>query len=740
MKQKFLLAALMACSALAAQAVDLDKDSMIYQPVGQMKIAKTVSASRVSVHDPSIVVSSDGKTYYVFGSHRAAASSTDQRNWTWQNWNYGRVSTTGTVTSTTDFTGVFNTNQTKTVTVLADPTSSSTETKEVTFGNYVGEAWRYASTNASLGGNQWAPDVVWNPHMKKWCMYMSLNGDSWRSVIALLTSDKITGPYVYQGPVVFSGFQWSDPATQTYKQTDIELVLGPLSSLPSRYDRGSSWGTYWPNNIDPCVFFDEEGEMWMTYGSWSGGIFILRLNKENGLRDYTYTYPNENADHSNCTSDPYFGKKIGGGCYSSGEASYVEHIGSYYYLFITNGGLNSDGGYEMHYYRSKNPDGPYTDASGTNAIQSSYQMNYGPNAATTRGMKILGAYQWENMTNAELSQGHNSVLLDADGRAYIYYHTRFNDGSEGFQLRVHQLFLNEKGWLVAAPFEFNGLNGECSQYKQADIDSTELCTTNDIVGTYMLMLHPYKVDYANKAYSKPSQAIFKANGLISGDYYGTWKLTAGTSYIKIRMRPRSGSEYTEYYGVILPQVVSTSNMKSISFTAIASSGVSLWGCNLDGDYAISYTYQDGLVIPFTMRQIITDDIDLNQSTMHWGTSISWESSNPELLSNDGKLQVPYYANGDSTTLVGMTYTLSKDNYAYQFTRQVRVRTLKSLLLADEDVNADGNVDTQDVLKVYEYMKAGNSDTDATDQREDVNGDGKVDTQDVLKIYEYMKVH
>ena len=55
---------------------------------------------------------------------------------------------------------------------------------------------------------------------------------------------------------------------------------------------------------------------------------------------------------------------------------------------------------------------------------------------------------------------------------------------------------------------------------------------------------------------------------------------------------------------------------------------------------------------------------------------------------------------------------------------------------NEDVNQDGNVDTQDVLKIYEFMKAGGEPDD--DTREDVNSDEAVDTQDVLKVYEYMK--
>jgi len=56
----------------------------------------------------------------------------------------------------------------------------------------------------------------------------------------------------------------------------------------------------------------------------------------------------------------------------------------------------------------------------------------------------------------------------------------------------------------------------------------------------------------------------------------------------------------------------------------------------------------------------------------------------------------------------------------------------------EDVNGDGTIDTQDVLKIYDYMRQTNS--SETPSLEDVNGDGTVDTQDVLKIYEYIKTN
>lgn len=118
-------------------------------------------------------------------------------------------------------------------------------------------------------------------------MYLSLNGNAWNTVVVLLTSDAIEGPYVYEAPIIYSGF--TSGGVTSYDKTDLSLAINngkSLSSLPARYnnlitgvgsdgtatsDGHGSYGTYWPHAIDPSVFYDERGELWMNYGSWSGG-------------------------------------------------------------------------------------------------------------------------------------------------------------------------------------------------------------------------------------------------------------------------------------------------------------------------------------------------------------------------------------------------------------------------------------------------------------------------------------
>ena len=60
-----------------------------------------------------------------------------------------------------------------------------------------------------------------------------------------------------------------------------------------------------------------------------------------------------------------------------------------------------------------------------------------------------------------------------------------------------------------------------------------------------------------------------------------------------------------------------------------------------------------------------------------------------------------------------------------------------LSIVAEDINGDGSVDTQDILKIYEFIQNSTAPEGAT---EDVNNDGSVDTQDVLKVYDYIQNH
>ena len=524
--------------------------------------AVAYTLNRVSVHDPSIVWEPVSQTYYIFGSHRASAKTTDMMNWT--------AFTAPWATATS-----------------SDATNSSALAEAVKWS-------KRGSTSYSVDGNMWAPDVIWNKAMNKWCMYLSVNGDNWYSSIVLLTSDNIEGPYLYQGSVVMSGFH----SGTSYKDTDLEKAIGTQASLPSRYAVGNKWGNRYPNCIDPCVFYDENGKLWMSYGSWSGGIWMLELDENTGLRDYTIDYPLTGSGDG-ITIDPYFGKKIAGGFYVSGEASYIEYIGGYYYLFVTYGGLAAggvptdynNGGYQMRVFRSENPDGPFIDSRNNSAVFSSYLLNFGPKENdNNRGENIFGAYtSWGNQAKGNLgerSQGHNSIIAAEDGRTYLVYHTRFQNWGESHQVRVHQVFQSKNGWLVVAPFEYTG-----EEVKSADIATTQQIATDRIPGKYKLLIHEYKLDHTKKAAAEPVDIELTTDGNITGKYTGTWKVEAGTSYVTLKI----GSTY--YHGVMVEQTLEPSTTKAPAFTAVAATtGTTAWGYQTESTTGIRSIDNEQLTI------------------------------------------------------------------------------------------------------------------------------------------------
>ncbi len=621
--------------------------------------------SRTSVHDPSVFLDTVSKAgsnrYYVIGSHLGMSYSTNLYGWS-----AGDAITKGETTSCTFFA---DTTGTKTAFDKAYSTHRVTRVKnchaeEVDFGPFDAHGWQ--ADGNTVAGMEWAPDMIYNPTMKKWLLYESLNGDNWCSSVVCFAADDPRGPFVCQGPVVFSGFQGTYKhnayaAADDWKHTDFAIATGE-TSLPARYKKGSKWGTYWPNCIDPCVFYDAEGRLWMSYGSWSGGIWMLQLDENTGLRDYTVTYPltyrtTSSTDAANQTSDPYFGTKIAGGYYVSGEGSYIERFGDYYYLFISYGGFAPDGGYEMRIYRSANPDGPYADAKGISPIATAYKMNYGQSQAFFGGMKLMSAYKWDLMPWAEVSQGHNSAFTDAQGRMLVVYHTKFNDGTAGHSIRVHQLFLNKEGWLVAAPHEFRG-----ETLTQAQVDSTETIDNSEIPGSYQMLLHNYKLKYDTMAYQKPMTITLTASesdpytGTVSYGN-GTWTREKGTNRISFKLYN------VEYHGVLTRQTVEYSNIPAVCFSVVSSKGGAagstsqreIWGSKAETKAAIKYTL-DQMTIPVVSGLKVKEDITL-PTAAKLGTTVTWTSSDETILTSKGKV-----AGAGEVTL---TLNVGKDGYAYR---------------------------------------------------------------------------
>ncbi len=533
-----LLALCMAGGALPVQAAG--KDSVTLRPyvkfeyAGQEVMIRTVMEfgfsgerwvvapedkaqnKQITCHDPSIFKDLDG-VYYVLGTHITGGRSTNLYDW---------VSLDNVIRE-----------------------SYSLETR-----NEV-RAWNKENNKGDWFGYLWAPDVVYNTAMGRYCIYLSADGDDWKSNIVMLTADYVTGPYEYAGSIVYGGF-----SGDTFGETDAPQVLG-TDQIPERYVTNGvdnkKWGDMWPNCIDPCVFYDDEGRLLMAYGSWSGGIFMLELDPETGLRDYSVNY------EENIHSDPYFGRKIAGGSYASGEGAYIQKIGDYYYLFISYGGLEAAGGYNVRVFRSERPEGEYVDALGNSAYYDKYALNINQSV----GVRLMGGYQWRHFNVGQVAQGHNSAFVDDDGRAYIVFHTRTTNGTEGHYVKVHQLFQNKEGWLVAAPYLTHGETLKEDGYSVAEV-----------TGNYEVILHELEIDYKNLEAKQPGMITLNEDGSITGDYAGSFSLESGTPYITLVL------DGVSYSGVALEMEIEGTVLKTMVFTALGKENqVTLWGSRVISD-------------------------------------------------------------------------------------------------------------------------------------------------------------
>lgn len=421
-------------------------------------------------------------TYYVIGSHLQSAKTNDLMNWT--------------------------------------QISSSPQKGNKLVPNSreeMREALKWAKTSTF-----WAGDIKQLSDGKFYMYYCNCKGDSPLSYLGLAVSDNIEGPYKNLGPILRSG------------------MTDEMSEDGTPYD-----ATVHPNAVDPHTFFDKEGKLWMVYGSYSGGIYILKVNLETG-------FPFEGQG---------YGKKLLGGNHSRIEAPYILYNKQtdYYYMFLSFGGLGSKDGYNIRVVRSKNPDGPYLDSEGQDMIdcKGADGSVFDDRAIEPYGVKLMGSHMFGSGAESigYRSPGHNSAYYDEENdKYYVFFHTRFEGKGEKFQVRVHQMFFNEDGWPVIAPHRYAG-------------ESLRAYSKNELAGNYHLINHGKEISSELK---RPVDVVLNKNGKITGAKEGTWK--------KVKDNQLTLTIDNEVYkGNFIRQWDEDSKAYVMSFTAVSEKGVSVWG-------------------------------------------------------------------------------------------------------------------------------------------------------------------
>ena len=492
--------------------------------------------SRVSVHDPSIVKDPATGTYYVFGSHIEAAKSNDLQSWktfangyaAYNNVEFGSLSQN-----------------------LAKPFAWAGENLEDCEGGFA----------------VWAPDVIWNPEYRNsdgtkgaYMMYFCTSSTYKRSVIAFAVAKNIEGPYTCVDTLIYSGFTANDSYAKSstknvnrkYTSTNIDELIarGEVTYNNSWFSNNDFNNQLYPNAIDPNIYYGTDGKMYMSYGSWSGGIFTIEINQQTGL----CVHPKTGTTSDGRMVDSYFGTKISGGYGKSGEGPFIEYNEDtgYFYLWVTYGGLTATGGYNMRVFRSKSPTGPFVDPANRNAVlESNTNLD-------SVGLKVMTNYRFSSLSASYMACGHNSVLKDDDGHWYLVNHTRFDGGTEYHEVRVHSMKFNETGWPVVLPYEYGGETWSDGGYEP-----------QNLAGTYEFINHG---NATNGNITKAASITLGTNGTISGAVTGTWNESDSNASASFSI---GGVTYKGYFQLQYEERQSSTPV--MTFTAVGNNNQTIWG-------------------------------------------------------------------------------------------------------------------------------------------------------------------
>lgn len=171
----------------------------------------------------------------------------------------------------------------------------------------------------------WAPDVM--KVGDRYLLYYSISSmGKMTSAIGLATNPTL------------------DPNDPAYHWTDQGVVM--------RTQEGQKGDAF--NAIDPSVFHDSDGSLWLTFGSYWTGIKLIQLDPKTGKRI---------APDSKIYSLAYN---------DSIEASYLCKHDDYYYLFVNWDGCcqGTNSSYNIRIGRSKTITGPYLDKAGSDLLKS----------------------------------------------------------------------------------------------------------------------------------------------------------------------------------------------------------------------------------------------------------------------------------------------------------------------------------------------------------------------------------
>lgn len=248
----------------------------------------------------------------------------------------------------------------------------------------------------AFNGHIWAPDIQYLNG--KFYLYYSVSSFAKNTSAIGLTIN-----------------QTLDPDSPAYKWVDQGVVL---QSVPNR----DLW-----NAIDPNLIVDEQGTPWLSFGSFWGGLKLVKLATDGK----TIAEPQEwhsiaKRERSVLVDDTQPGS-------AEIEAPFIFRKNGYYYLFVSWDKCcrGKDSTYKLMIGRSKDVRGPYLDKEGRDL-------------ATGGGSLLLaGDGDWAGL-------GHNSTYT-FDGKDFLVFHA-YENADNGLQkLKIAEIKWDAQSWPVVDP-------------------------------------------------------------------------------------------------------------------------------------------------------------------------------------------------------------------------------------------------------------------------------------------------
>ncbi|MDO8543171.1 MAG: family 43 glycosylhydrolase [Opitutaceae bacterium] len=237
-------------------------------------------------------------------------------------------------------------------------------------------AWVAEAVPENRNLNFWAPDII--KVANRFFLYYSVSSFGKRtSAIALATNTTL------------------DPADPAFGWKD----EGPIVKSGSADNF---------NAIDPALFRDDDGRLWMAFGSYWSGLKLLELDPQTGKR-ISPDSPLHAIAHSR-----------------SIEAVFLHRHGSRYYLFVNHGwccrGVNST--YHIRVGRAEKITGPYLDRDGRSLLDGGgtvFAESEGPvigpghaSIQTIAGREWFGYHFYDATQNGRPTFGLRPLGWDAD--------------------------------------------------------------------------------------------------------------------------------------------------------------------------------------------------------------------------------------------------------------------------------------------------------------------------------------